>query len=99
MCSFCIMIRLVRLNSKLKIKNNTPNFATVQNSFNSYYTKSNKEFNSIPNVKGMAAMDAISLLENVGLKVSFNGEGKVIEQSLNAGGKLIKGATIVLKLI
>ena len=81
------------------IKNNTPNFATVQNSFNSYYIKSNKEFNSIPNVKGMAAMDAISLLENVGLKVSFNGEGKVIEQSLNAGGKLIKGATIVLKLI
>jgi len=44
-------------------------------------------------------MDAISLLENVGLKVNFNGEGKVIEQSLNAGGKLIKGATIVLKLI
>jgi len=81
------------------IENNTPNFAAVQNSFNSYYTISNKEFNSIPDVKGMAAMDAISLLENVGLKVNFNGEGKVIEQSLNAGGKLIKGATIVLKLI
>ena len=81
------------------IDNNTPNFAAVQNSFNSYYTISNKEFNSIPNVKGMAAMDAISLLENVGLKVNFNGEGKVIEQSLNAGEKLIKGATIVLKLI
>jgi cell division protein FtsI (penicillin-binding protein 3) len=47
----------------------------------------------------MAAMDAISLLENIGLNVNFQGEGKVNEQSLNAGEKLVKGATIVLKLI
>ncbi|MCF6167392.1 penicillin-binding protein [Lutibacter sp.] len=76
-----------------------PNFASVQNNFNSYYTKSNKEFNSIPNVKGMATMDAIPLLENIGLKVSLIGEGKVKEQSISAGEKLIKGVTIVLKSI
>jgi cell division protein FtsI (penicillin-binding protein 3) len=56
------------------------------------------EFNSIPNVKGMAGMDAISLLENLGLKVRFQGNGKVIEQSLNEGEELIEGATIVIKL-
>ncbi len=81
------------------IDNNTPNFASIKNSFDVYYTKSNKEFISIPNVKGMAAMDAISLLENIGLKVNFNGEGKVQDQSINAGVKLIKGTTIVLNLI
>ena len=82
-----------------KIKKKIPEFRTVQNSFNSYYTISNKEFNSIPSVKGMVAMDAIPLLENIGLKVKFNGSGKVIEQSINAGEKLIKGATIILKSI
>ena len=75
-----------------------PKFKGVQNDFNSYYTNANKEFNSIPNVKGMAGMDAISLLENLGLKVSFQGNGKVVEQSINAGEILIKGTTIVIKL-
>ncbi|MBN4082980.1 transpeptidase family protein, partial [bacterium AH-315-A23] len=82
-----------------KIKNKIPEFKSVQNSFNSYHTISNKEFNSIPNVKGMAAMDAIPLLENIGLKVILKGDGKVNEQSINAGEKLIKGATIFLKSI
>jgi len=82
-----------------EIDSDVLNFASVQNNFNSYYTKSNKEFNSIPNVKGMATMDAIPLLENIGLKVSLKGEGKVNEQSISAGEKLIKGVTIVLKSI
>ncbi len=81
------------------IDNSTPNFASIKNNFDSYYTESNKEFISIPNVKGMAAMDAISLLENIGLKVNLNGEGKVQDQSINAGEILIKGTTIVLNLI
>mgnify|MGYP002630171466 CR=1 FL=1 len=81
------------------IDNSAPNFASIKNNFDSYYTESNKEFISIPNVKGMAAMDAISLLENIGLKVNLNGEGKVQDQSINAGEKLIKGTTIVLNLI
>ena len=80
------------------VEDKTPNFKGVQNNFNSYYTNSNKEFNSIPNVKGMAAMDAISLLENLGLKVQLEGKGKVIEQSLEEGVKLEKGKTIKIKL-
>lgn len=31
----------------------------------------------MPNVKGMAGMDAVSLLENLGFKVKFIGVGKV----------------------
>uniref|UniRef100_UPI003565B00E PASTA domain-containing protein n=1 Tax=Lutibacter sp. TaxID=1925666 RepID=UPI003565B00E len=59
---------------------------------------SNKALNSIPNVKGMAAMDAIPLLENLGLKVKLEGKGKVIEQSIEVGSKLEKGKIIVIKL-
>jgi len=81
-----------------EIENKTPDFESVKNNFEKYYSIANKEFNSIPNVKGMAAMDAISLLENLGLKVSFSGNGKVVEQSLSVGEKLIKGATINIKL-
>lgn len=52
----------------------------------------------VPNVKGMPAMDAISILENVGLKVKVEGIGKVKRQSIRKGTPIRKGATIVLKL-
>ena len=58
----------------------------------------NKEHTKVPNVKGMNGMDAISLLENIGLKVSVQGFGKVQNQSIKKGGLLKKGATITLKL-
>ncbi len=80
------------------VENKLPTFKSVQNNYSAYNKLSEMEFNSIPNVKGMACIDAISLLENLGLKVRFQGNGKVIEQSLNEGEELIKGATIVIKL-
>jgi cell division protein FtsI (penicillin-binding protein 3) len=52
----------------------------------------------VPNVKGMPAMDAISLLENIGLKVKVNGIGKVKKQSIRKGTPIKKGATIILNL-
>ncbi len=81
-----------------KVQNAIPNFKGVNNNFDTYYTNSNKGLNSIPNVKGMAGMDAISLLENLGLKVKFEGNGKVIEQSINEGEKIVKGTSIKIKL-
>ena len=52
----------------------------------------------IPNVTGMAAMDAISLLENFGLLVEVKGTGKVRRQSLKEGTPIKKGTTIILNL-
>lgn len=43
-------------------------------------------------------MDAIALLENLGLKVKVNGVGKVKKQSLQAGQNISKNTTIVLEL-
>jgi len=81
-----------------KVEGYNPSLNSLNNSYDSYYTINNKEYDSIPNVQGMAAMDAISLLENLGLKVRCLGNGKVRSQSLIAGDKISKGQTIELKL-
>lgn len=52
----------------------------------------------VPNVKGMLLDDAVYLLENAGLKVVFNGKGKVRMQSVPAGADAVKGMTIFLQL-
>ena len=52
----------------------------------------------MPNVKGMGLKDALQLLEGMGLKVSVNGRGKVMSQSVKPGSALVKGLTVVLDL-
>jgi len=52
----------------------------------------------IPNVVGMPLNDALTLLENNGLRVKFTGHGTVTEQDLKVGSKLIKGTQINLVL-
>ena len=54
--------------------------------------------NSVPNVLGMGAKDAVYLLENMGLRTQLVGRGKVIGQSLAAGAYPQKGQTVVLTL-
>ncbi|HRG81923.1 MAG TPA: penicillin-binding protein [Chitinophagaceae bacterium] len=52
----------------------------------------------MPNVRGMGLKDALNLLENMGLKVSVKGKGKVAVQSILPGTQLAKGVTVVLEL-
>ena len=52
----------------------------------------------VPNVKGMVAMDALYLLENMGLEVNLKGQGRVIKQSLKAGAKIKENQIIELIL-
>jgi cell division protein FtsI (penicillin-binding protein 3) len=52
----------------------------------------------VPDVTGMSLRDALYLLENKGLKVNFNGRGRVIGQSLSPGSPLVPNATIDLVL-
>ena len=52
----------------------------------------------MPNLKGMAGMDAVSLLENLGLKVTFTGVGKVKKQSINPGQLFKKNQIITIEL-
>ena len=52
----------------------------------------------MPNVRGMGLKDALYLLENMGVKVSIKGKGKVTSQSLAPGSTLGKGASVLLEL-
>ncbi|MEY4038108.1 MAG: hypothetical protein RIR67_418 [Bacteroidota bacterium] len=63
-----------------------------------YYNQSQNKQNVIPDVKGMSGMDAIALLENLGIRVKIKGFGKVKKQSLQAGQNIAKNTTIVLEL-
>lgn len=70
----------------------------VENDYQKYYANVNKIYSTIPNVTGMSGMDAVSLLENLGLQVQFRGSGRVKQQSIEAGTKLEKNKTITLEL-
>ncbi len=54
--------------------------------------------NIMPNVVGMDITDAVYLLENMGIRTEFVGQGKVKEQSLHAGDTLKANSVIQLKL-
>ena len=56
------------------------------------------EANKVPDVHGMAGMDAVALFENLKMKVKVVGVGKVKKQSIQAGQPIIKNNTITLEL-
>jgi cell division protein FtsI (penicillin-binding protein 3) len=56
------------------------------------------EKNMIPELYGMGIRDAIYLLENRGIRVSYKGVGRVKGQSVQSGQPIIKGTTIHLTL-
>lgn len=52
----------------------------------------------VPDVSGMTFRDALYLLEQSGLRVSFEGTGRVEKQSMPPGRKIKSGDTIYLRL-
>lgn len=52
----------------------------------------------VPNVVGMGAKDALYLVQKAGLKAKINGYGRIVSQSIGAGSKATKGASITLNL-
>lgn len=54
--------------------------------------------NTMPDVHGMGAKDAVYLIESRGVKVKLNGRGKVMEQSIGAGERIKKGMVCSLRL-
>jgi cell division protein FtsI (penicillin-binding protein 3) len=52
----------------------------------------------VPDVRGMTLRDAMYLLENSGLRVTFNGKGRVRKQSPEHGAKIYEGAIVSLDL-
>lgn len=53
----------------------------------------------VADVVGMSIKDALYILENQGLRVSFSGNGVVKKQSISPDQKIIKGNKIILELV
>lgn len=66
--------------------------------YQQFYAEARKKHQQVPDVKGMSGMDAISILENLGLTVEVKGNGKVKKQSISKGTDLKKVKKIVLEL-
>lgn len=80
--------------------------SSAQNTWSSVYAQNQQPVmkgNNIrqqvmPNVRGMGLKDAVYLLENMGVKISVKGKGKIISQSVAPGTMLAKGITVMLEL-
>lgn len=72
--------------------------AKLDENYQQYFAQAQKKFSTVPNVKGMSGMDAISLLENMGLEVEVHGNGKVKKQSIDQGTDIKRVKKIVLEL-
>lgn len=53
---------------------------------------------TMPDVRGLSLKDALFILENNGLKVNFEGRGKVKTQSIRPKSTFKRGAKIILQL-
>ena len=52
----------------------------------------------MPDVRGMPAMDALALLENMGLKVKMEGVGVIKKQSIEKGSKVKRNQEVYLNI-
>lgn len=85
----------------------TPQIDTVPNAesqnievsehFKNYFTMAQEEHSVMPDVVGLPAMDAVALLENMGVQTVLEGNGEIAEQSLKPGKELEKFNTVKLK--
>jgi cell division protein FtsI (penicillin-binding protein 3) len=70
----------------------------VKANYDNYYAVAQKYKTIMPNLKGMSAMDAIAILENMGLRVLTEGNGTVSKQSVKSGQKIKPQSVITLVL-
>lgn len=70
----------------------------INKDFEKYFTAAQNKKNIMPDVTGMPVMDAIPLLENLGLKVTIEGTGVVKRQSLAPGKEIKANQNIALSL-
>lgn len=68
----------------------------IDEAFESFYETAQTYKTIMPDVVGLPAMDALALLENMGLKVKMEGVGTVTSQSVNKGIKVQPNQIIVL---
>lgn len=79
--------------------NPKPGYTVKEGSKIVLYTGSTPTYNkvvSVPDVTGLSRERAVSVFNSVGLKVEFDGEGMISDQSVEAGKEVEKGTVITL---
>ena len=71
--------------------------ASVDTEFENYFNIAQTHKTIMPDVVGLPSMDAIALLENMGLKVKTEGIGQVKSQSISKGDKIKRNQTVVIE--
>lgn len=74
------------------------NYASAEKEFEEFYNTAQTYKTIMPSVVGLPTMDAVVLLENMGLKVKMTGVGIVKRQSIEKGKKINKNQTVVLDI-
>jgi cell division protein FtsI (penicillin-binding protein 3) len=72
--------------------------SVVNKDFESYYDVAQNYKTIMPDVTGMPTMDALALLENMGLKVKIEGVGVVKKQSIDKGIKIKRNQQVYLNI-
>jgi len=75
-----------------------PKAELIEKSYKSFYAHAQKQYQVVPDLKGMSGMDAIAILENLGIQVELQGNGKVKKQSVSEGTNIKEVKKIVLQL-
>ncbi|MCL8006966.1 transpeptidase family protein [Gelidibacter japonicus] len=70
----------------------------VKKDFENYYDVAQTYKTIMPDVTGMPTMDALALLENMGLKVKIEGVGVVKKQSIEKGVKIKRNQEVYLDI-
>ena len=72
-------------------------YASTEKEYEGYYNTAQTHKTIMPSVVGLPAMDAVALLENMGLKVRMKGAGIVKRQSIEKGQKINKNQVVILE--
>ena len=97
---FKSIARKIYANNPLteEVANLEPDNTLLESSYSNYYEQAQKTYETVPNLRGMCGMDAVALMENLGIEVEIVGNGKVKRQSVKQGTNLATVKKIVLEL-
>lgn len=70
----------------------------IENNYETYFNIAQKYKTIMPDLNGIPAMDAITILENMGMRVKTLGSGHVVKQSIAKGEKLKQNQIVILEL-
>jgi cell division protein FtsI (penicillin-binding protein 3) len=89
---------LGNLNVRYKRTSDENWVATRENGDTIRLSPVNLQEGLVPDVRGMSLRDAVFLLENSGLRVKYNGKGRVIRQSPEHGSRYFEGSVVSLEM-